>query len=39
MILLFPSLIHLKTDEDKANFKPRYVLLDYLSLLPRGHLC
>jgi len=25
MILLFPSLIHLKTDEDKANFKPRYV--------------
>lgn len=24
MILLFPSLIHLKTDEDRANFKPRY---------------
>ncbi|KAL1297771.1 hypothetical protein AAFC00_006308 [Neodothiora populina] len=23
MILLFPSLIHLKTDEDKKNFKPR----------------
>lgn len=23
MILLFPSLIHLKTDEDKAFFKPR----------------
>ncbi|KAF2125565.1 hypothetical protein P153DRAFT_300183 [Dothidotthia symphoricarpi CBS 119687] len=23
MILLFPSLIHLKTDEDKAYFKPR----------------
>lgn len=26
MILLFPSLIHLKTDEDKAYFKPRYVV-------------
>jgi len=26
MILLFPSLVHLKTDQDKANFKPRYVL-------------
>jgi hypothetical protein len=26
MILLFPSLIHLKTDEDKAFFKPRYVM-------------
>lgn len=24
MILLFPSLVHLKTDEDRANFKPRY---------------
>lgn len=24
MILLFPSLVHLKNDEDKANFKPRY---------------
>ncbi|KAG9765828.1 glutathione-dependent formaldehyde-activating, GFA, partial [Aureobasidium melanogenum] len=23
MILLFPSLVHLKSDEDKANFKPR----------------
>lgn len=23
MILLFPSLIHLKTDEAKAHFKPR----------------
>ena len=23
MILLFPSLIHLKTDEDRALFKPR----------------
>ncbi|KAK5126538.1 hypothetical protein LTR08_004666 [Meristemomyces frigidus] len=23
MILLFPSLVHLKTDQDKANFKPR----------------
>lgn len=23
MILLFPSLIHLKTDEDRAYFKPR----------------
>ena len=23
MILLFPSLVHLKTDEDKAYFKPR----------------
>jgi len=23
MILLFPSLVHLKTDADKANFKPR----------------
>lgn len=23
MILLFPSLIHLKTDEDRAHFKPR----------------
>lgn len=23
MILLFPSLIHLKTDEDKTYFKPR----------------
>jgi hypothetical protein len=27
MILLFPSLIHLKTDEDKAFFKPRSVSL------------
>ena len=27
MILLFPSLIHLKTDEDKAFFKPRLVTL------------
>ena len=25
MILLFPSLIDLKSDEDKANFKPRSV--------------
>lgn len=25
MILLFPSLVHLKTDEDRAKFKPRYV--------------
>jgi hypothetical protein len=25
MILLFPSLIHLKTDAAKANFKPRLV--------------
>lgn len=24
MILLFPSLIHLKTTEDHMNFKPRY---------------
>lgn len=23
MILLFPSLVHLKTDEDKAAFQPR----------------
>ena len=23
MILLFPSLVHLKNDTDKANFKPR----------------
>lgn len=27
MILLFPSLVHLKTDQDKANFKPRYVVV------------
>lgn len=25
MILLFPSLVHLKSDEDKANFKPRSI--------------
>lgn len=25
MILLFPSLIHLKTEQDRAYFKPRYV--------------
>jgi hypothetical protein len=23
MILIFPSLVHLKSDEDRANFKPR----------------
>jgi len=23
MILLFPSLVHLKTDEEKSRFKPR----------------
>ena len=27
MILLFPSLVHLKNDEDKANFKPRYAVI------------
>jgi hypothetical protein len=27
MILLFPSLIHLKDDEAKALFKPRYAPL------------
>jgi hypothetical protein len=25
MILLFPSLVHLKTEQDKLNFKPRWV--------------
>ncbi len=36
MILLFPSLVHLKTDEAKAKFKPRWVypvLLGPMSLL------
>jgi len=33
MILLFPSLVHLKTDEDKANFKPRYVHAYFSPLL------
>lgn len=34
MILLFPSLVHLKSDEDKANFKPRYVFVYiYLPLI------
>lgn len=29
MILLFPSLVHLKTDQDKANFKPRCVFSEH----------
>ena len=27
MILLFPSLVHLKTEQDRNNFKPRYVFI------------
>lgn len=37
MILLFPSLIHLKTDEDKANFKPRCVNMTTLLLTLELH--
>ena len=36
MILLFPSLIHLRTDEDRAFFKPRSVRL---TLNLRGGKC
>ncbi len=44
MILLFPSLIHLKTDQDKANFKPRYadsyiVMFERVELICTGAIC
>jgi hypothetical protein len=45
MILLFPSLVHLKNDEDKANFKPRYAVFQtqlyhhhHANLLSRCHM-
>ncbi|KAK3112550.1 hypothetical protein LTR53_011061 [Teratosphaeriaceae sp. CCFEE 6253] len=35
MILLFPSLVHLKTDKDKANFKPWSRVMDIPDGLPK----
>lgn len=37
MILLFPSLIHFKSEQDKQNFSPTYVTLQ-ASMLFRDYL-